>query len=130
MMAMTMSERPILLPPVEVDDFEEFKRFAKDASMITYEPDYLRSPFLDDPPRLKRVTFYAVGILINGLPITMKCVLDYTDLIDRSQSWYDQADDVERALVNLIAEVRADAPFIRGRVDYETPELSGLVNRT
>ncbi len=126
---MTMIECPIMIPPIMVDDYEEFKKLARNASLITYDLDYLQNPFLDETPRARRVTFWALGIPINGLPITVKFSMDYTEVMDKSRNWLDQADEIEKALLKLVNEIEDNVPMIKGRIELDAPDFSSLVIR-
>lgn len=126
---MTMIEHPVILPPIIMDDYEEFTKLAKNASLITYDLNYFRSPFLDEKPRVKRVTLWAIGVPVNGLPMTMKFSMDYTEVMDRSRTWSEQTNEIEKTLLRLITEIEDDVPVIKGRIELDTPGFSSLVMR-
>ena len=107
---MTEAERTVILPPVMLDSYEEFRTLARDAAVLTYHPEYVSSPFLDDPKRLKRVILHAVGVIMNGLPMTFKYVLDYYDIPQDGR-------DIEEILSDIISSLQSNAIPIRGILD-------------
>ena len=109
---MTEVERTVILPPVVLESYEEFCDMARGATVLTYNPEYLRSPFLDDMKRLRRVTLYAVGVMMNKIPMTFKYVLNYYDLPPDSR-------DADEVLSDIIASIQSDGVAIRGAIDSD-----------
>lgn len=106
-------ESTALLPPVMLDDYEEFKGFAKDAAVVVYSPEFFASPFLDDPKRLRRLTLTALGVQVKGTTITFKYVFDYNDL-DGYEEDHNTGDEL---LSEIIRRLDFGGTLVRGSVD-------------
>ncbi|MEM4735539.1 MAG: hypothetical protein QXS20_07460 [Candidatus Thorarchaeota archaeon] len=113
-------EKPICIGPVTVDDYSQFRDMARRAALIVYRPEYFKTPFRDDARRLKRVTVAAVGVRVNGIPMTFRYVLSYEDMIDPSVPLRDQSDDISKRLLDIVSEIESSPNVIRGSVDVET----------
>ncbi len=114
-------ETSVYIPPVVLDSLEEFRRFAREAALVTYNPEYFRGPFLDDQKRLRRVTLVALGVMVRGLPITFKYTIDYNDLYDPARGWEEQTAEIDILLSRLISSLDSSTPVVRGSVESEAP---------
>ncbi|MHA1577180.1 MAG: hypothetical protein ACTSU3_07450, partial [Candidatus Thorarchaeota archaeon] len=86
------------IPPVVLENYDDFKEYAMQAAIVTYRPEYYRGPFMDDRKRIRRVTLAAIGVRLRGLPLSFKLVIDYSDLCDLSKPWEEQASEVDNAI--------------------------------
>ena len=75
------------IQPVILENYDDFRKYAMQAAVVTYRPEYYRGPFMDDRKRIKRVTLAAIGVRLRDLPLSFKLVIDYTDLCDISKPW-------------------------------------------
>gem|GEM_PF-5348002 len=114
-------ETRVYIPPVVLDDLDEFRKLARNAAMVTYCPEYFRGPFLDDQERLRRVTLVAIGVPVRGMPLTFKYVLDYNDLYDPSRGWEEQTVEIDMMLSHLIDGLDPDVPIMRGTIETIAP---------
>jgi hypothetical protein len=112
-------EEPTILPSIVLDDYEDFKRYAIDAALVTYKPEYFHSPFLDDEKRLRRVTFHAVGVMRHGLALTFKYTFDYDRIYDPSKSWEDQVNEANQFLAQLIEDLSSAGTLVQGNISSE-----------
>ncbi len=118
------------IPPILLESLEEFRRFARDAALVTYAPEYFSGPFADDCGRLRRVTLVAIGVPVRGVPLMFKYVLDYQDLYDPSRGWEEQSEEVHTRLLDLVEGLQAETPVVRGRIDSGAPMGELLSART
>ena len=64
------------VPPVEVQSYQKFLNFARQAAIVTFEPVYHVAPFegdvADNPAQwLRALHIYAIGVELNGVLITL-----------------------------------------------------------
>jgi hypothetical protein len=107
------------LPSISLNNYEDFKRFAAEAALVTYKPEYFHSPFLDDEKRLRRVTFHAVGVKRHGIVLTFKYTFDYDCLYDSSRSWDDQVTEANQFLSQILAGLKALGNLVQGTISTE-----------
>ena len=108
------------IQPVILENYDDFRKYAMQAAIVTYKPEYYRGPFMDDRKRIKRVTLAAIGVRLKDLPLSFKLVIDYSDLCDLSKPWEEQASEVDRAIGKIIADLESDCPLVRGHIDKKT----------
>ncbi|TFG07579.1 hypothetical protein EU538_08590 [Candidatus Thorarchaeota archaeon] len=111
----------IYVPPVVVEDYDEFIDAANRAAVVLYDPEYFQSPFLDDQKRIRRVTLTAIGVEVKGLPLTFKHILDYQDLLDPSKSWEEVVSDIDSYLREGIQTLDKSVRIMRGSLETHTP---------
>ncbi len=112
-------EQPVLIPPVVLDDYDEFCRFARDAALVTYRVEHFNGPFTDHMGRVRRVVFCAVGAMVNGVPMTFKYVFEPS--YDASADWDAVVCAVDRAVRTAIADLGAQTDMVRGTVESGVP---------
>ncbi len=113
------SETPVFIPPIVLSSYEEFRKFAKDAALVVYTPEYFNTPFFGDDKRLRRITLSAVGVKIKGVALTFKYILDYNGLTDKSRTWDDQVRDTDEAIKELMARLDSECNVVRGTIESE-----------
>jgi hypothetical protein len=111
MVSVGVIERPVALPPLILERFDDFKKYASQASVVAYAPEYIKSPFLDDQKRVRRVTLYAVGVIIDGLPHTFKYVLEYSST--------GTGNDLDALIAKFISDLECEVNLVRGTVDLD-----------
>ncbi len=105
------------IPPVLLDNYEDFRNFAVQAAIVTYKPEYFRGPFLDDHKRIRRVTLAAIGVKLRDIPLSFKFVIEYDDLWDSSRPWEEQASVVDLRIEELITRLESECTLVRGAID-------------
>jgi hypothetical protein len=100
--------------PVILDRFEDFERYAREAALVTFRPDYYRGPFLEDKKRLRRVTFTAVGVKLQKVIMNFSFTLSYEDFYDHNASWEEQADLIEEKMSTIIESLEGECGLVRG----------------
>ena len=126
---MTNSNESMLLPPVVLDNYDDFRKYAKESALVTYEPEYFNSPFLDDKPMLRRVTFYAIGVKVRDLPLTFKYVLDYTEIHNKAKTWNTQTEELDKMMTKLLTVLRSQGTLVQGTIESERALGEALVMR-
>ncbi len=106
--------------PVVLDRYEDFEHYAREAALVTYKPDFYKGPFLDDPQRLRRVTFTAVGVRIRDVILNFSYTISYEDFYDPNISWEEQADAIEEKLSEIIESLRIECGLVRGALASST----------
>ncbi|TFG06378.1 hypothetical protein EU522_01675 [Candidatus Thorarchaeota archaeon] len=84
-------------PPVVLEDYADFKGFAKNAAVVVYSPEFFASPFLNDRKRLRRLTLTALGVQVEEVMFTFKYVFDHGEL--------DIHEDTTTASDDLLSEI-------------------------
>ncbi len=56
---------------VELDDWNEFSKYARQAPLLIYEPEFFPTPFLHEE-KIRCVNCYAIGIKFENLPVILK----------------------------------------------------------
>lgn len=102
------------VPPVILDRYEDFEEYARQAALVTYKPEFYKGPFLDDPGKIRRVTFTAIGVPINGIVLNFTYKLSYDDLYDASLSWEDQAIAIENQINDMVTHLRSECGLVQG----------------
>ncbi len=73
---------PMFMTPILLHSYEDFQKFAQNATAVLYCPEYCSSPFIDDKKKIRTVTLYAVGVMMSKVLLTFKYVLDPQDTCD------------------------------------------------
>ena len=102
------------MPPVILDRYEDFEEYARNAALVTYKPEFYKGPFLDDPGRVRRVTFTAIGVTVNGIVLSFMYKISYDDMYDASLAWEDQAIAIENQIMDMITHLRAECSLVQG----------------
>ncbi len=105
------------LPPVILDRYEDFEEYARNAALVTYKPEFYKGPFLDDPERVRRVTFNAIGVNINGIVLSFMYKLSYDDMYDAALSWEDQAIAIENQIMDMVTHLQAECGLVQGSLE-------------
>ena len=53
-------------PIIEIFDLNEFKKYAKKASLVIYNPEFFSSPFINEK-KIKSITCYLIGVRFRNL---------------------------------------------------------------
>ncbi|NHI83415.1 MAG: hypothetical protein EAX81_03845 [Candidatus Thorarchaeota archaeon] len=112
-MALMKQESTTLTPPIVLEDYADFKGFAKNAAVIVYFPEFFVSPFLNDQKRLRRLTLTALGVQVKDVTLTFKYVFDY-DKLDGYEDASTAGDDL---LSEIIHGLDLGSTLVRGTVD-------------
>jgi hypothetical protein len=102
------------IPPVILDRYEDFEDYAQRAALVMYRPEYYRGPFLDDPGRIRRVTFTAVGVQVNGVLLNFTYSLSHEDMYDASLGWEEQALEIDRTISEMVTTLQSTCGVVRG----------------
>lgn len=114
------NETPVFIPPVLLSNYQEFRKFAKDAALIVYSPEYFHTPFFGDAKRLRRVTLSAIGVRMKGVALTFKYVLDYNDLTGgKSRTWDEQVRETDDTIKGLMAQLESEFGLVCGSIETE-----------
>ncbi|MFW9809363.1 MAG: hypothetical protein ACFFE6_08290 [Candidatus Thorarchaeota archaeon] len=101
-------EQTVFIPPVHLDNLDDFKEVASEAAVIVYNPEFFHGPFTDDEKRIRRLTLSAVGVLRNGVPLTFRFVLD-------------DVRDLERVAAEILRELQTLGNVVHGSVESPRP---------
>jgi hypothetical protein len=107
--------------PVTLDRYEDFQEYARQAALVTYRPYFYRGPFLDDPERLRRVTFTAVGVRVKGVLLNFSYTLSYEDFYNPKVSWSEQAEHIEQKMSDVVDTLRSECGIVRGELSSGNP---------
>ena len=112
-------EKPTTLPSIVLENYEDFRKFAAEAALVTFKQEYFHSPFLDDEKRLRRITLHAVGVKRNGLSLTFKYTFDYDCIYDPSLSREDQINQANQFMSQLVAGLESMGNLVQGNISSE-----------
>ncbi|MFW9907444.1 MAG: hypothetical protein ACFFEF_02615 [Candidatus Thorarchaeota archaeon] len=107
-------------PSVILDRYEDFEEYAKQAALVIYRPDIYRGPFLDDPGRVRRVTFTAVGVRVNDIVMNFTFALSYEDISDSAQTWEEQSKVLEQRVADMVATLSEDCDIVQGSLSTKS----------
>ena len=102
------NEQNVFIPPVVFETYSDFQGVVNEAAVVVYSPEYYQGPFTDEPKRLCRVTFTALGVQRRGIPMTFKYVLD-------------DVRDIDRIAAEIIDELDSRSNLVRGSVETVRP---------
>ncbi|MBN2228112.1 MAG: hypothetical protein JW779_00865 [Candidatus Thorarchaeota archaeon] len=102
------NEQNVFVPPIVFETYSDFRGVIDEAAMIVYSPEYYHGPFTDEPKRLRRVTFTAVGVQRRGIPMTFKYILD-------------DVRDIDRVASEILEELENRSHIVRGTVETSRP---------
>jgi len=102
------NEQSVFIPPVVFETYADFQGIVEEAAMVVYSPEFYQGPFTDEPKRLRRVTFTALGVQRRGIPMTFKYVLD-------------DIRDIDRTAAEIIEELDNRSNLVRGSVETTRP---------
>ncbi|MHA1906970.1 MAG: hypothetical protein ACW98Y_06725 [Candidatus Thorarchaeota archaeon] len=102
------------IPLVILDRYEDFENYAQQAAVVMYRPEFYRGPFLDDPGRIRRVTFTAVGVQVNGVILNFTYTLSHEDMYNPSLGWEDQALEIDRKISEMVTALQSTCGVVRG----------------
>lgn len=115
----------VYIPPVNLDDYSQFRRFARDAALVVCDHEYVLSPFSDDTEHLKRLIVTALGVKRNGVPLTFRYVLDHEEAT-RKFSLLSPSDALKRMASDVVEDLQHNGNLIYGTVPLE-PSLGELL---
>jgi hypothetical protein len=101
-------ERTAYIPPVLLQNLDDFKEVAEEAAVIVYNPEYYQGPFTDEEPRIRRLTLSAIGVLRNGIPLTFRYIID-------------DVRDLERISAEILRDLEHRGNVVRGSVETTRP---------
>ena len=102
------NEQSVFIPPVVFETYSDFRGIVEEAALVVYSPEYYQGPFTDEPKRLCRVTFTALGVQRRGIPMTFKYVLD-------------DIRDIDRVASDIIEELDTCSTLVKGSVETSRP---------
>ncbi len=107
-MEMMSNEQNVFIPPVVLETYSDFQGVVDEAALIVYSPEFYQGPFLDEPKRLRRVTFTALGVQRKGISLTFKYVLD-------------DVRDIDSVASKIIEELDIRGTLVKGSVETSRP---------
>ncbi len=127
MVSVQKREKPVIIPPVVLEEYEDFKNFAKDAVLVTYDVEFFNGPFLDDKKKLRRLTLHAVGVEIENVPLTMKYVLDYNSIEIRGLNWNQKTSELDSLVRTILEDLDGKVRLVRGTVESQ-PDIGAALS--
>jgi hypothetical protein len=112
-------KEPMIQPTIILDKYEDFKKYAADAALVTYKPEYFHSPFLDDERRLRRRILHAVGVKRQEVVLTFKFTFDYDNIYDPSLDSDNLLKKTDQFLAQLIEGLEALGNLVQGNISSE-----------
>ena len=122
MVSISKNENQVIIPPVLLEDYEDFFRYAKNAILVTYDVEYFNGPFLDDQKKFRRLTLHALGVRLENVPFTFKFVLDYNSTEFRSSKWEQRTSDLDALVRNILDELSNTVRLVKGTLELQ-PEI-------
>ncbi len=119
MVSVPKIEKPVMIPPILLVDYDDFKNYANDAVLVTYDVEFFNGPFLDVEKKFRRLTLHAIGVKIESVPLTFKFVLDYNSLELQGTDWVQKTTDLDALVRNILDELNSSVRLVRGTIDQE-----------
>jgi len=109
----------VYIPPIHIHDYQQFRLYAKRARMVTYETEYHDLPFkdpdnVDSILRLKALKIYAIGVPIDGLPLTLVHTVQFPLPSDTAEDWPVRVEVASRQLASILRELETDLHAVQG----------------
>ena len=109
---------------IEIYEFEEFMKFAQNASLIIYESQFFSSPFLDEH-KIRCVNCYAIGVRFQGLPTILKFQKNNKNTQIQSNSKREHPTDaIDSAMRSFINEIKYQLNALKGSIHGEKNDSS------
>ena len=122
MVSIPKNENKVIIPPVLLEDYEDFLDYAKNAILVTYDVEYFNGPFLDDQKKFRRLTLHALGVRLENVPFTFKFVLDYNSTEFQSSEWAQRTTDLDVLVRNILDELSKTVCLVKGTLELQ-PEI-------
>ena len=122
MVSIPKNENKVIIPPVLLEDYEDFLDYAKNAILVTYDVEYFNGPFLDDQKKFRRLTLHALGVRLENVPFTFKFVLDYNSTEFQSSEWAQRTTDLDVLVRNILDELSKTVRLVKGTLELQ-PEI-------
>jgi len=114
----------VYIPIVSLKDETKFFEIARDAKLVVYDTETLVKG--DDPPKIKKITIYAIGIEKYGLPMTISYRLSITDIINSNldKDYNTLIELIDDKIKKLILKIKTKFNGIEGRI--ENPDIQEI----
>ncbi|MFW9985251.1 MAG: hypothetical protein ACFFDJ_01645 [Candidatus Odinarchaeota archaeon] len=113
------NDRMEYVPPVEVQNYQQFLDFARRAAIVTFEPVYYVTPFegdvVDNPAQwLRALHVYAIGVELNGVLITLMHRISFPPInFDFEEGLFDCV-EAEGKLASIVQELETEFQAVPG----------------
>ena len=114
-----MENEVVYIPPIVLENIEDFKEYARNAKIIVYNIERFSGPFKDSNDLIRRIHLYAVGVPVRGLPLTFQIEVSWNDLANPNMPWHEQSSFIEESFETILQEVSTLAPTVMGRLDTQ-----------
>jgi hypothetical protein len=117
-MQKTSNHDPIYIKPTVIEDYQEFRFYAKRAKLVIFETQYYEPPFTDpskiEPAQyLKALKVWAFGVYVDQRPHTLTHTIRFSWLPPGIENWRARIKTTNRRLATLIEDLEADLQAIQ-----------------
>ncbi len=114
-----MEKEPVYIPPIMLENIEDFKEFARNAKIVVYNIERFSGPFKDSNDLIRRIHLYAVGVPVRGMPLTFEIEVSWNDIANPNIPWHEQSGFIESTFAEILQEISAFAPMVPGRLELQ-----------
>ncbi|MHA1265150.1 MAG: hypothetical protein ACTSRS_07940 [Candidatus Helarchaeota archaeon] len=105
---------------IELTNLNDFKKFAKQASSLLYEPIYFPSPFLNEH-WIRCVNCYCLGVNFSGISIIIKYQKSYKDIkqdiqLKKNLEWKKVKELIDAEMRKFITEIKKEFHAVKGNI--------------
>lgn len=109
---------------IEIDDWDVFLKYAKEAPLFLYEPQLFSSPFINDE-KIRCVNCYAIGIKLRDYPLILKYqkIWDKSDFQGNS-NLNSPKDMINSVMQTFIENIKKQFHAIKGTIHAEKSNIN------
>lgn len=119
-----MEKEPVYIPPIVLENVEDFKEFARNAKLIVYNIERFSGPFKDSNDLIRRIHLYAIGVPVRGMPLTFEIVVSWNDVANPDLPWHEQSGLIESAFAEILQDLSDLAPMVAGKIETQNAYAS------
>ena len=127
MVTVPKTENSVIIPPILLEDYEDFLQYANKAILVTYDVEYFNGPFLDDVKKIRRLTLHALGVHLENVPFTFKFVMDYNSVEFQSSKWEEITSDLDALVRRILDELDSNIRLVRGKLETQ-PDIGAALS--
>ena len=127
MVSVQKTENPVIVPPILLEDYEDFLEYANKAILVTYDVEYFNGPFLDDAKKIRRLTLHALGVHLEKVPFTFKFVMDYNSIEFQSSEWEERTSNLDALVRGILDELNSSVRLVKGKLETQ-PDIGAALS--
>ena len=108
----------IFIEPIPINDYQQFRFYAKRAKLVTFETQYYETPFkepsiIEPVQYLKALKIWAFGVCIDHRHHTLTHTIQLSWLPPRTENWKERTRTTNRRLATLTEDLETDLQAVQ-----------------